>query len=95
MERLRFKEECVEYLERAVTSYTQQRRGNHTFRVAHGWRCDAPGTHEALVFTGWETAQTHVTLIANVDDGHDIAVLQDQSERVPIIRGRNLERKDG
>ena len=95
MERLRFKEECVEDLERDVTSYAQQLRGNHTFKVAHGWRCDAPGTHEALVFTGWETAQTHVTLTANVDNDHDVAVLQDRSETVQIIRGRNLERNDG
>jgi heme-degrading monooxygenase HmoA len=95
MERFRLKEYYVKGFERAVTRYAQQLRGNNPFRVAHGWRCDAQGTHEALVFTGWETAQTHVTLTANADNDHDVAVLQERSETVQIIRGRNLERKEG
>jgi hypothetical protein len=95
IERLRFRKACIESCERGVTKYAQRLQGNHPFRVAHGWRCDAQEIHEALVFTGWEIAQAHVTLASNVDDDNDIAALHELSETTQIIRGRNLERKDG
>ena len=96
MERLCFKDKCVETFETTVTKYAQRLHRNHAFRVAHGWRCDAAhGTHEALVFTGWETAQTHTILAANLgDNGNDTTVLRERSETVKIIHARNLERED-
>jgi hypothetical protein len=98
MERLLFKHECVENFETAVTKYAQRLQGSHAFRTVHGWRCDtAHGTHEAFVFTGWETAQTHVTLTASLDDGggddDDTTALHERAETVQIIHARNLERK--
>jgi hypothetical protein len=96
MERLRFKDKCVEAFETVVTKYARRLHGNHAFRVAHGWRCDAAhGTHETLVFTGWETAQTHITLEANLGhDGDDTTSLHERPETVQIIHARNLERED-
>ncbi|KAG9190756.1 hypothetical protein G6011_08844 [Alternaria panax] len=92
MERLRFKKKCVEFLEKAVAKHTQQLQGNHSFKTAYGWRCDvAQETYEALVFTGWENAQTHGSFTANVADDNDTAILHEQAEMVQIIRCRNLE----
>jgi hypothetical protein len=95
IERLIFKKECMESVEKVVARYTQQLQRMNSFKTVYGWRCDAAQeTHEALVFTGHGNAQIHSTFAAKGIDDNNTAMLNEQFETVQIILGRNLERKD-
>jgi heme-degrading monooxygenase HmoA len=61
IERLSVPEDCVDAFEQAAA----RNLGNNPFKVAQGWRCDtAAGSHEALIISGWEHAQAHVSFTA-------------------------------
>ncbi|KAF2690794.1 hypothetical protein K458DRAFT_438588 [Lentithecium fluviatile CBS 122367] len=64
-------------------------------KVVHGWRLDAaPGTNEALLITGWETAQAHAAFRARQtarDDHHHIAASA-LYENLDTNHARNMER---
>ena len=96
IERMRVREDCIGTFDQAVTRHTQQHRGSHPFEVAHGWRCDtSPENHGAIVFTGWQTAQAHVTFATEKsysDSG--IAGIGQQYETLQVTRAWNLERKE-
>lgn len=85
IERIRVSEEYTQASDRAVERHAQELRGSHPFRVAYGWRCDAgPKSQEALIFSGWKTAQVHVAFpVQGGEDG--------QYEVVQITHARNLE----
>lgn len=55
----------VDAYDEAVAKEKQAVIQSSNHKVASGWRLDAsPGTHEALLFTGWEDAQAHITFSA-------------------------------
>ncbi|KAJ4365233.1 hypothetical protein N0V83_008851 [Neocucurbitaria cava] len=97
IEIMKIKGDCVEAFDQAVIRHTQHILGSHPFKVAHGWRCDAAaGSHEALIFTGWENTQAHVTFAVN-QEGHrdgDKAALNGQYEVIQVHHAKNLERKE-
>lgn len=88
--------DCVDAFHQAAIKHAQLLKRSHPFAVAHGWRCDAPaGSHEALIFTGWESAQAHVTFAAT-QKGHSAAhyaALNGQYGEMELHHARNLERK--
>ncbi|CAO2658735.1 Nn.00g064580.m01.CDS01 [Neocucurbitaria sp. VM-36] len=97
IERLSVKGDCINAFDQAVIRHMQLRQGSHPFKVAHGWRCDAAaGSHEALIFTGWENAQAHVTFAVN-QKGHsdgDSAAINGKYEEIHVHHARNLERNE-
>jgi heme-degrading monooxygenase HmoA len=91
IERMRVREEHVEAFDQAVTRHTEELQGSHPSKVAHGWRCDAaPGSHEAILFTGWETAQAHATPAFE----KSTAAIDKQYKIMQVIHAWNLERKE-
>ncbi|PSN68877.1 hypothetical protein BS50DRAFT_326866 [Corynespora cassiicola Philippines] len=85
--------ESVAAFEQAASKDRQTLGGNpHPF--VSGWRCDgAPGTHEAVVFTGWETAQAHAAFTARQSDGKDSAMCG-KYDFIVDHHARNLERRE-
>ncbi|KAF1849921.1 uncharacterized protein K460DRAFT_360771 [Cucurbitaria berberidis CBS 394.84] len=96
IEILSVKGDYINAFNQAVMRHTQLLQGSHPFRVAHGWRCDmAAGSHEALIFSGWENAQAHVTFAAQ--EGHsdcDNAAINGQYEEIQVHHATNLEREE-
>jgi hypothetical protein len=91
IERMRVGGEYVEAFDRAIIRHTEELQGSHRSKVAHGWRCDAaPGSHEAVLSTGWETAQAHATLAFE----KSTAAIDKQYETMQVIYAWNLERKE-
>ncbi|EDU46957.1 hypothetical protein PtrSN002B_008275 [Pyrenophora tritici-repentis] len=95
MERMYVKGEQVESVDRAVIKHMQQLKTTHPFNVAHGWRCDmAPGDHEVLLISGWETTQAHVTLVKKESNDKDSVAVEDEGlKMLGVLHGKNLERK--
>jgi hypothetical protein len=96
IERMRVRGDCIEAFNQAVITHTQQRQGSYPFKVAHGWRCDAaPGSYEVLIFSGWETAQAHVTFTANKSHSNSgVAPTDGQYETMQVAHAWNMERKE-
>jgi heme-degrading monooxygenase HmoA len=96
IEKLDFSGDRGDAYVQAVTDHVQKLRSSHRFKVAHGWRCDlSTGSHEALVFSGWDTAQAYVTLTTKEDhtDGN-IKANGGVYEKMKITLARNLEYKE-
>jgi hypothetical protein len=96
LERLSVGESSVKALDPAVMSYVQQLRGSHPFTVTYGWRCDAaPGSYEAIIFSGWEIPQAHVPFAARQQrhGNGDHATIIGQYEDILVHHAWNLERK--
>ncbi|KAH7401662.1 hypothetical protein BKA66DRAFT_405817 [Pyrenochaeta sp. MPI-SDFR-AT-0127] len=92
IERLSVRGDCVDAFDQAAVQHAQLLKRSHPFAVAHGWRCDAPaGSHEALIFTGWENTQAHVAFAAT-HDGHHAALLG-QYEHIELHHATNLEQQ--
>jgi hypothetical protein len=87
VERMRVRGEHVDAVDQAVTRHTEEL---HPSKVAHGWRCDAaPGSHEAFLFTGCETAHAHAIFAIK-----NTAAIDNQYETMQVIHAWNLERKE-
>ncbi|KAF1834988.1 hypothetical protein BDW02DRAFT_314285 [Decorospora gaudefroyi] len=96
IETLRVRRDCVEAFEQAVMRHTQQPPpGSRSFKVAHGWRCDAAsGNYEALIFSGWENVQAHITLTMSKScNSNDVAAIDGQYETMQVTHARNMERR--
>ncbi|KAF2035359.1 hypothetical protein EK21DRAFT_106898 [Setomelanomma holmii] len=99
LEILAVREDCVEEFDQAATKHAQALQGSNPFKVAHGWRCDArTGSHEALIFTGWNNTQAHVTFSSrqksHSNGVSDQAPILGQYEELPIHHFWDVERKD-
>jgi heme-degrading monooxygenase HmoA len=94
IERLTVKEDCVDAYNQA-TAEDAQLLATHTqpFNVANGWRCDAnPGLHEAFIFTGWETKETHTGFATKVQETTTFPAIKGLYTRLEVYHARNMER---
>lgn len=65
IERLLVQERNIDTFDHALDRHARHLQGNCSAKFSHGWRCDAPeGTHEAIIFSGWEDTETHVSFSA-------------------------------
>lgn len=65
----------------------------HPHNVVNGWRYDAaPGTHEALVFTGWESAHAHAAFAEKAGDNTKFPAIEGVYESMEVWHARNMEK---
>ncbi|KAF2127276.1 hypothetical protein P153DRAFT_368588 [Dothidotthia symphoricarpi CBS 119687] len=82
---------AVEAFEQAAMRHAQHGKGNHSFKVAHGWQCDATvGSHEALVFSGWESTQAHVPFATRQEGS---AAVEEGCRSILVHHAWNVERQ--
>jgi heme-degrading monooxygenase HmoA len=96
LERLRIEADGSVAFDQAATKHVQRLQGSHKCKAAYGWRCDAvPGRHEAIIFSGWENAQAHVSFRARQQDNGDYecAAAFGKYEELLVHRATNLERE--
>lgn len=97
IEWLKIRAEHVDTFEQTVIRHAQHLKSSHPFKVAYGWRCDADaGSHEALIFSGWQNAQAQVTSAwrqQSAGDGENAAIIG-KYEELQAHHARNLEQKE-
>ncbi|KAF1940854.1 hypothetical protein EJ02DRAFT_503860 [Clathrospora elynae] len=95
VERVSVRGDCVAAFDQVVVRYTRQLQSSDSFKVTHGWRCDAAtGSHEAVIFSERKTAQDHPTFFTNKSPSDsDNAAIDGQYETIQVTRAWNLERK--
>lgn len=96
LERLDVKGDCASAFEQAAARHAHFLQGSHPFKVAHGWRLDAPaGRHETLIFSGWQHTQDHVTF-AEKQKGNscsDTAAIVGGYVQIELHHAWNIEHK--
>ncbi|KAF1921982.1 hypothetical protein BDU57DRAFT_511094 [Ampelomyces quisqualis] len=95
LERLQVGADGSVAFDQAATKHVQHLQGSHNCKVAYGWRCDAKSRgHEALIFSGWENAQAHVSFRARQQDNGDSnsAIILGEYEELLVHHATNLER---
>lgn len=95
LERLRIEAARSVAFDQAAMKHVQRLQGSHKCKAAYGWRCDAgTGRHEALIFSGWENAQAHVSFSArqqhNGDSGSGVVV--GEYEELLVHKATDMER---
>ncbi len=89
---------CGDYVDafnQAATKHLRLLEESHSFKVRRGWRCDAPtGSHEALIFSGWDNAQAHAAFAKKQKSHNDntLAVINGQHEQILLHHAADLER---
>ena len=63
------------------------------YKVVDGWRCDSePGKQEALMFTGWDTVDSHMAFIEKARENKEYASVHENYGGMEVRHARNMER---
>ncbi|KAF2662315.1 hypothetical protein K491DRAFT_585862 [Lophiostoma macrostomum CBS 122681] len=88
------KEDCVDAYDKAAAKDAQL-LATHTrpYNVVNGWRCDtSSGTHEAFIFTGWETKEAHIGSVAKIQKATAFPAIKGLYTDYEVSHARNMER---
>ncbi|KAF2266622.1 hypothetical protein CC78DRAFT_120852 [Lojkania enalia] len=94
--RLFVKAESVDAFSGAVLPHerTTEDAASKPYNAVKSWRCDAePGKHEAVIFTGWDTAQAHAVFTAEVRGTTEHAAISQHYEGMDVQLVRNMEKQ--
>lgn len=62
------------------------------YKVVDGWRCDSePGKQEALMFTGWDTVDSHKAFIEKARENKEYASMHENYGGMEVRHARNME----
>lgn len=94
IERFSVQGKFVDAFEQATIRHAQLANSTSSFKVAHGWRCDAAAAmerrHEAIVFSGWESVQAH-TAFGERQEAKNATVECEKVNRLLVHHAWNLE----
>jgi heme-degrading monooxygenase HmoA len=64
------------------------------YNVVDAWRCDsAPGKHESIVISGWDSVEAHEAFTERIKAGNkEYASARDHYEAMEVMHAKNMER---
>jgi heme-degrading monooxygenase HmoA len=94
--RLFVNSDAVHAFRQAAAKHVQLIAERTQHNAVNGWRYDAePGKHEALVITGWESAESHAAFTAKAcSENPDYPAMEGLYEDMKLYHARNMERPD-